>query len=329
VQALRFEPPRWLENRHLQSMLPSVNPRRALVRRRAARLLAESQDVVLDCGDDVRLLGHHAAHGGGAGDLALLVHGWEGSADSTYVLSCAAYLYERGFDIFRLNLRDHGPTHHLNPDLFHSCRIAEVVGAVRAVQQLAGTRRLSMIGYSLGGNFAMRVAVRAPAAGIALARVVAVCPVLDPLRTMARLEHGPWIYRAYFLRKWRSSLLKKQRAWPGRFDLGAPLDDSSLTAMTEQLVLRFAEYPDLATYLNGYAIVGPVLEGLAVPSRILTALDDPIIDSPDLARLATPAALRIYTTTRGGHCGFLENLTRESWADRRVHELLCDQEPPT
>ena len=282
MRELRFEPPWSLGNRHLQSMLPSVLPRRAFVARRASRLLAASRDVLLECGDDVRLLGHHATQG--AGHLVLLLHGWEGSADSTYVLSCAAYLFDHGFDIFRLNLRDHGPTHHLNPDLFHSGRIAEVVGAVRALQQLAPARRLSLVGYSLGGNFVLRVAVRAPAAGIDLAQVIGVCPVLDPVQTMDRLEVGPWIYRAYFLRKWRNSLLKKQQAWPGRFDLGGPVDDSSLSAMTEQLVVRYAEYPDLASYLTGYAIVGPVLDGLTVPSRILMALDDPIIASRDLAR---------------------------------------------
>ena len=33
----------------------------------------------------------------------------------------------------RLNLRDHGTTHHLNRELFHSCRLPEVVGAIQAL----------------------------------------------------------------------------------------------------------------------------------------------------------------------------------------------------
>ena len=167
MEIVPFEPPLWLHNPHLQSILPSMPPRRALVLRRARRLLAASRDVLVDCGDGVRLLGHHAAQPGSRG-VVLLLHGWEGSAESLYVLSAAAYLYDRGFDVFRLNLRDHGATHHLNPELFHSCRIAEVVGAVLAVQQLLPTQTLSLAGYSLGGNFALRVAVRAPAAGIRL-----------------------------------------------------------------------------------------------------------------------------------------------------------------
>ena len=316
-----FEPPRWLRNPHLQSILPSIPPRRALVLRRARLMLAASRDVLVDCGDGVRLLGHHATQAGSRGAV-LLLHGWEGSAESFYVLSAASYLYERGFDVFRLNLRDHGPTHHLNPELFHSCRIAEVVGAVHAVQQLLGAQPLSLAGYSLGGNFALRVAVRAPAAGIRLRRVIAVCPVLDPAHTLERLEHGSWIYRNYFVLKWRRSLLNKRRAWPDLYDLDELVAERNLTSMTERLVLRYTNFPDLLSYLAGYAIVGPALASLEVPSRIITALDDPIIPAADLARLATPPALSIVATRRGGHCGFLEGLAGESWADREVCTAL-------
>ncbi len=318
-----FAPPLGLRNPHLQSILASQWPRRSLVARRARELLAASRDVLVDCGDGVRLLGHHAARAGGNGELVLLLHGWEGSAESIYVLSCAAHLHALGFDVFRLNLRDHGPTHHLNPELFHSCRIAEVVGAVRAVQTLHPAQPLSLVGYSLGGNFALRVAVRAPDAAIRLRQVVAVCPVLDPAHTLERLEHGLWIYRNYFVLKWRRSLLLKRQAWPDLYDLDELLEDRNLTSMTERLVLRYSGYPDLMSYLGGYAIVGPVLATLAVPSRIVASLDDPIIPAADLDRLAATPMLGISTVARGGHCGFLESFGGESWADRQVAAILA------
>ena len=318
-----FEPPLGLRNAHLQSTLASLMPRRWFVARRARKLVAASRDVLVECGDGVRLLGHHAARAGGNRELVLLLHGWEGSAESIYVLSCAALLYARGFDIFRLNLRDHGPTHHLNPELFHSCRIAEVVGAVRAVQTLCPAQRLSLVGYSLGGNFALRVAVRAPDAGIRLRQVIAVCPVLDPAHTLAALEHGSWIYRNYFVLRWRRSLLRKRHAWPDLYDLDELLEERSLTSMTEQLVLRYTAFPDLLSYLGGYAIVGPALATLAVPSRIIAALDDPLIPARDLERLARSPTLAITTTGRGGHCGFLDSLTAASWADRQIAAILA------
>ena len=110
------------------------------------------------------MLGHYssqvAAGRPQARDLVILLHGWEGSADSMYVLSLGSYLFELGCDVYRLNFRDHGPSHHLNEEIFHSCRLDEVVGAVRAIQRaLRSTRRST--GFSLGGNFALRVAARA------------------------------------------------------------------------------------------------------------------------------------------------------------------------
>ena len=255
-----------------------------------------------------------------------MLHGWEGSAESLYVLSAGRLLHEQGYGIFRLNLRDHGPSHHLNPELFHSCRIAEVVGAVAAVHREFPNRRLTLLGYSLGGNFALRVAVRAPGAGIWLAQAIAVCPVLDPAHTLHALERGFWLYRNYFVLKWRRSLLKKHRAWPDLYDLDELRARRDLVGMTDHLIRRYSEYSDLQTYLRGYAIVDEALAPLAVPARIVHALDDPIIPSADLARLAPSPHLHVAVTPHGGHCGFLERLRGDSWIDR--HVLAAVREGP-
>ena len=145
-----FAPPRWLANAHLQSILPSLKLRRPFLARRARPLIDASETHVLDCGDGVRLLGHYSAQPEGreARDLVILLHGWEGSADSLYVLSLGAHLYSLGCDVFRLNFRDHGPSHHLNPEIFHSCRLDEVVGAVARVQALWPHQRTSIAGFS-------------------------------------------------------------------------------------------------------------------------------------------------------------------------------------
>ncbi len=324
-----FRPPSWLANRHVQSVLPSLPLRRGAVERRAAPVVAASRQLILDCGSGARLMGWLAdpppAVALSARRLALLLHGWEGSSESLYVLSVAQLLHERGFTVLRLNLRDHGGTHALNEELFHSCRIAEVTGAVARVQALYPDASLALAGFSLGGNFWLRVGARAAEAGIRIARIVAVCPVLDPATTLAALEHGPAMYRQYFLFKWRRSLRAKQTAWPGTYDFGAMLADPSLTAMTERMVLKYTEFPDLASYLRGYAITGPVLESLAAPATIITARDDPMILAHDLERIARPQALRLVVTERGGHCGYMDALGGPSWIDRAiVSELARD-----
>lgn len=321
-----FVPPVWLRNRHLQSILPTSRLRRPWVLPRAQALLACSEHQILDCGDGVRLSGYLARQEDAgrppAHTLAILLHGWEGSAQSLYVLSLGGHLFDAGYDIFRLNFRDHGASQHLNPGLFHSCRIQEVVGAVKRLHILFPDRKLIVGGFSLGGNFALRVAARAPKAGISLERAFAVCPVLSPHATLAMLETGWFIYRQYFIRKWKRSLKIKQSCFPGLYDLNDLLTLNTLTTMTDYMVRRYTEFPDLDAYLTGYAIVGDALADLAVQSHVVLAEDDPIIPARDMAGLARTPRLKLTTSRYGGHCGFLDRFGRESWVNAWVMRAL-------
>jgi predicted alpha/beta-fold hydrolase len=313
-----FEPPRGLRHRHVQSLLAGWPWRQRWLRHRYADLLQASRDEIVDCGAGVRLLGHFSAQPGAARGLAVLLHGWEGSAEANYVVSVGGLLYDAGFSVFRLNFRDHGDTFALNEELFHSCRIEEVVGALAAICARHPAERTFLVGHSLGGNFALRAAARAPAAGLKLTKVVAVCPVLRPSSTMRALEDGWWVYRHYFLRRWRRSLAAKAACFPELYDFGDLRRFPTLTATTEFFATRYASFPDLDSYLNGYAITGHALGRLAVPSKLIAAADDPVIPIADLRDVAASPALDIQVFARGGHCAFLEDYRLRSWADRAV-----------
>ncbi len=313
-----FDPPKGLRHKHVQSLLAGWPLRQRGLRRRSAALLAASRDEIVDCGAGVRLLGHFSPQAAEPKGLAILLHGWEGSADANYVVSVGGLLYDAGFAVFRLNFRDHGDTFALNRELFHSCRIDEVVGAVAAIATRHPARRTFVVGHSLGGNFALRAAARAPAAGVELTKVVAVCPVIRPSSTMQALEDGLWVYRWYFLRRWRRSLAAKAACFPELYDFGDLRRFPTLTATTEFFATRYASFPDLGSYLNGYAITGDALARLAVPAKIIAAADDPVIPIADLADLAASPALSIEVFARGGHCAFLEDYRLRSWADRAV-----------
>ncbi len=320
-----YRPPRLLRNPHLQSVLASSALRAALAGRRRALLERDAEQHVLDCGDGVRLLGvltRQTVCEQPRG-LAVLLHGWEGSVQSTYLLHTGARLLEDGFDVFRLNLRDHGDTHHLNPELFHSCRIAEVVGAVGAVAERTAPRRLFVAGYSLGGNFALRVALRAPAAGIALHHAVAICPVISPAAGLRALESAPWFYQAYFLRKWRGSLARKAALFPERYRFDDWLASRNLRELTRLLVERHTDFGTLDNYLDGYSIAGERLATLQVPSAILTAADDPIIPVDDFRELRLPPQVTLEIAPHGGHCGFLSSFGGRTYAEDFIARTLA------
>jgi predicted alpha/beta-fold hydrolase len=319
AQETGFRPPWWLRNAHVQSILPSLALRRAIVRRRCAHVRAHSRALILDCGDEVRLLAHHtpALQPNPAGAV-LMLHGWEGDTDAMYMLSLARRVLASGFELLRVNLRDHGGTQALNPGLFHSCLLPEVIGAVRRAQEQFAGLPLHLAGFSLGGNFLLRVAAAAPQAGLRIARVVAISPVLEPRVTLNAIESGLSVYQRYFVRKWSASLRAKQRAWPQLYQFSDLEDFVSLRQMTAALVERYTEFNSLEEYLDGYSITGPRLAGLTVPATIITAADDPIVPVADLTRLAASANLRALVTPRGGHCGFLNGLSGDTWAENTV-----------
>lgn len=321
-----FKPPWWMRNPHVQSMLVSLPVRRRFVERRAAGLVQSSVEHLLNCGDGVTLQCFHSTVSAttkrpSAGTV-VLVHGWEGSSESLYMLSLSQTLFNAGFDVVRLNLRDHGATHHLNRDIFHSCLLPEVVGAVQRLQEMFPAAPLYLSGVSLGGNFMLRVAAKAREAGLKIAKVVAISPVLDPVETLHALENGLALYHWYFIRKWNRSLVKKQAAWPDYYNFAEFLRLTSLRDKTAEMVARFTQFASLDDYLNGYSITGERLAPLACPATIITAYDDPIIPVGGLERLIRSPLLKVTVTRYGGHCGFFDTLSGETWLERRLVEEL-------
>ncbi len=323
LTAADYRPPRWLLSAHLQSALGSSPLRRRRGERVLAATGATTRAHIVDGGDGVRLQGLHSALPGvAARGLVLLLHGWEGSAESSYMRLTAAQLLGRGFEVFRLNFRDHGGTHHLNEGVFHSNRIDEVVHAACDVAARFATRPIAVAGYSLGGNFALRLALRAPAAGLALAHGAAVCPVLDPARTMDTLEAGFPLYNWYFQRKWRGSLRRKRELFPQRHAFDDHVLGLDMRGLTRWLVEQYTEFGTLDRYFDGYAIAGDRLAGLQVPVSILMSEDDPVIPVADFRALALPAQARLEIARFGGHCGFIESARCDGFGERWVAARL-------
>ncbi|WP_372017780.1 YheT family hydrolase [Pseudoxanthomonas sp. 10H] len=328
MTASDYQPPRLLRNPHLQSVLGSSSLRRHRGLRALASSGAATTEHILDGGNGARLQGWHSClPGREPRGTALLLHGWEGSAESGYMRLTAARLLAGGLDVFRLNFRDHGDTHHLNEGLFHSNRLDEVVHAVADMVRRLRVRDLVVAGYSLGGNHALRLGLRAPVAGLPLRRIAAVCPLVDPAATMTSMEQAPQIYDWYFRRKWRSSLVRKRALFPEHH----AYDDATLAlgmrGLTAWLAERYAGFERVEDYFDSYSIAGDRLAALEVPASILMAEDDPVIPFEHFRRWRLPAQAELEVARWGGHCAFVENLSGDGFAERWVAERLIAAVP--
>ncbi|MCW8194021.1 alpha/beta fold hydrolase [Proteobacteria bacterium 005FR1] len=316
-----FLPPRLLRHPDVQNLASSLGFRAAALKRRVSRLGLPTEQVELDCGDGVRLAGELNLQPGSE-RLLILFHGWEGSSKSAYMLSAALHFHQAGYSVFRLNFRDHGDSHHLNEELFTSTRLDEVINAVKSVQARWPHHRSYLAGFSLGGNFALRVGLAAPHRGIALNQVAAVCPVIHPALTLDALEQAGPLYEYYFVRKWRRSLMNKLRHFP-HYGYGKELKAlTTLRSLHDFFVPRFTPYPHRDDYFAAYALDSAQLARLSVPTTIINSKDDPITRA-DLLPLADGLEnLSIEVTDYGSHCAFIQDFQFNSWIDRRLLQLF-------
>jgi len=295
---------------------------------RSAAVRKAGEVWTLDGGDGIRLQGLYSPQSADSKGLVVLLHGWEGSVNSNYVLGNAARLYAAGFDIFRLNFRDHGDTHHLNHEIFHSCRLDEVVSALRDLQDRLAAKNWCLAGYSLGGNFSMRVGLNALKAGLDIRHIVAVCPVINPANAMISMEQGIRFYEWYFERKWSRSLRIKQAAFPELYGEENWYDIKGLRERTHYLATRHAGFESADEYFRGYSIADDRLAPLAVPATLLTSADDPVVPVADFEHLPENPGIELVITKYGGHCGFLKNWKLESMAEDLIAERFLGSVPP-
>ncbi|GLS90137.1 alpha/beta hydrolase [Psychromonas marina] len=318
-----FKPAKGLSNRHLQSILSSSGPRKILEKGRAKQLLKTTKQHIITTPQGVNLLGFLSKTKQKTKGLAIILHGWEGCADSLYVLSSGQRLLDDGFDVFRLNFRDHGDSHHLNKDLFNSTLLQEVVEAVKLLCKEFGGKHNVLCGYSLGGNFCLRVANLAKQEQLALHQAIAICPLLHPPTTMDMLNSGFPVYEKYFVKKWKRSLFKKLQHH-NHFNYGDALKKlTTLDQMNELFVKGYTPFTTTNDYFEAYSILGDGLQKLAIPTTIVTSLDDPIIPAKQFNSLFHSPWLTIEVQEHGGHCAFIKNWKFESWATDRISELVA------
>lgn len=314
-----FKPPRHLRNAHLQTVLNSQGPRKLRARKILLRL--STQQLILEATDGTRLQADLDLAVSPRAALAVLLHGWEGSSRSSYLVTTAARLLAQGFDVLRINLRDHGDSHHLNRELFNSTRSPEVASALQGFVDSHAYENVVLCGFSLGASFALRIAAD-NGVELGLGAVVAICPPTDPARVMDALNRGFFAYERYFFKKWRQSLQRKLEHFPD-FGYGDELALArSLDDLNEMFIPRHTVYNEIGDYFAAYALVGDRLSALEVPATIIASADDPIIPVDDLSRIQRIESLRIETSQYGGHCGFIENLGARSWIEDRICEVL-------
>lgn len=283
---------------------------------------AIAETVEVDPADGSRILCHcHWQTEPGARLTIVLVHGLEGSSDSRYIRGIAARAFAAGFNVVRMNMRNCGSTDHLTPTLYHSGRSADVAAVIDHFTRRHALQRVALVGYSMGGNLVLKLAgewgARPP-----LSAVAAVCPAMD-LALSADALHNPSnrLYERHFLRGLMRRFRGKARLFPNLYTVAGLGPIRSIREFDQKIVAHHCGFRDADDYYYR-AAAARVVHGIAVPTLILFAADDPFIRlSPETrAGILSNPSIRLVESTHGGHCAFLCNSPGDEihWAESTI-----------
>ena len=299
-----FKAPWWLRNAHAQTMFPSLpwawRSRPAL--RRESLELPDGDITAVDWMADADSLPD-------AAPLLIILHGLEGSADSSYARMLMDTALNRGWRSCVLHFRDCGDYRNRLPRRYHA---GETNDLRYFLNRLEMERRDSpnpgpilAVGYSLGGNVLLKYLGESKGE-TPLAGATAVCVPLNLHVCADALNTG-------FSKRYQSHLLKRmKKAITRKFDkhTAAFNWERAMGAQT------FAEFDDFVTApLHGFAgktdyydrcsAIG-FLNKIECPTLIINSLDDPFMTPeviPPADRLSDAIIMEI--AENGGHVGFI------------------------
>ena len=304
--------PAWLPGGHAQTIFPALRRRPEIVYRRQRIDTPDGDFVDFDWLDV----------DGPAGDatpVVVLFHGLEGSSGSHYALALMSELSSMGWRGVVPHFRGCSGEPNRLPRAYHSGDYAEVGWMLTAIRALVPFAPLFAIGVSLGGSALLNWLGREErrAASI-LTAAAAVSTPLDLAAAGIAIEIGlNRIYSRYFLR----TLVPKALAMASRFP-------ELLDAVTIGRVISMYTFDEAVTApLHGFAGANdywsrasskPWLGGIAVPTLVVNARNDPFIPASSLPTHSESRAVTLEQPEHGGHAGFPHVAGRLDWLPRRI-----------
>lgn len=319
-----FVPRSGLSNAHVMTVV-------AWARRRQFPVLPEPDTRLIRVSDDTQVMARCYWQPDRSHRHTLVVlHGLEGSSDVHYMRGVADKAWRAGWNAVLLNQRNCGGTEHLTPGLYHSGLTADPRAVINSLAASDRLGRFSVVGYSLGGNLAMKLAGELTTFPAPVDAVVAVCPTIDLERCVRAIERpGNLPYQFNFVRNLKARMRRKARIWPDAFDLSRLGSIWTIRKFDDVYTAPHHGFGDASNYYHRASAVR-IIDRISVPALILAAADDPFVPAQQFedAALRDNPHVHVHVAPHGGHCAFLSGSgDGEYWAERTAIDFLSAAMP--
>ena len=262
-----------------------------------------------------------------AGDrVAILLHGLAGCHGSPYMVRLSDKLRRHGIRTIRADMRGFGDSALISRSHIHGGCSPDLESIVAHVHKLSPLSKISLVGFSIGGNILMRALGKwADDFPRHVDSAIAVSPPVDLLHTSWNLrQFGNRVYEAYFMSRLKSALTYRRRKVQGLVDNGLNPIPNRLLAFDNQFTAPVWGYASANDYYEDCSSIH-LLKDVRVPTIILSSLDDPVVPVEMVQRATLSNHIDLVTTRHGGHLGFMSQGGRDPdrfWMDWRISQWI-------
>lgn len=292
-------------------------------------LIPDAQPLLIDLPDGDQLFCYESTPKGWTiqDSAVVLAHGMAGSSDSNYILRFARALYLLGYKVVCLNFRSCGPGMGRARKPSHGGRSDDLLAVCNRLRERFPSLKLTIVGFSLSGNILLKMLGELGSEAIPwVDSAYAICPPVDLKASSLYIHrhHGRG-FEKLFIGWLREKVEEKERIYQDYPKIAFP-KEMTMYDFDDFYTAPLSGFKNAEDYYT-QSSSNRVISQIAVPTKILYALDDPIVPASTLNQLDLPPEVSAYAAPHGGHLGFLSWTGKKfgvRWMDKIVMDWLME-----
>lgn len=302
-----FRPPIWLLNQHVQTIVSNfLLPKPAMRYDREYLLMRDRGVVSLDWALVVDRRIRETS--------SVLIIIPDLTSDATSVSSLTQAASDRGFRVVVFNRRGHANSFLTSPKLQGFGDPTDLRQVVKYIRGMYSRANVVAVAVGTGSGLLLSyLGEHGSSAHISAAVCISAC--YEAQEVLGKQLRS--FYDFLYLFRLKKILCVHARALSDYCDMRAAMTSWTFQEFDENLYCKIYGHKSIEEYWERNNPMRDV-DDIAVPLMCINSLDDPMFSNDfipyDLFRCYPN--LFLVVTDKGGHCGFLENISGISWADR-------------
>lgn len=262
--------------------------------------------------------------------LIVLIHGLEGSSQSSYMISTAKYLNNLGYDTVCVNLRGCSGEDNNLLQTYHSGKTDDIAFIIDYIKKQYTYKNIILCGFSVGGNLALKYLgeyVNTIPSEVKGGIGVSVPIDLNSSQIeLSKFKNKMYIHE--FLKSLKLKILHKADKFPDfKLDKKRLLKATKFRHIEELYTVPIFNFDSPEDYYTK-ASSKPYLNAIKLPTLLVNATDDSFLSEEcfpyDLAKDSTN--FHLVTPKYGGHVGFMTSFGKQNlWLEYQVASFIQQQ----